>query len=557
MIGWSVRKSSSMVMLPIALLYSAQAAANTQTPQDRADPSVVEQELKLDDKVFDGRPSDPLRVKTADPDAALTRPVLIRAITLEGAVALPPSAYQAATLPYRNRTLSGRELQDLATAIAQVARGAGFGLASAWIPEQTVRDGSIRIAIDEGRIDDVLIKGNAADAAGPFFASIATGAPVRTAELERQLLLAGDLPGVTIVKPRVERAGGRTLLVMTAVRNAVRGRASIDNWGTGNVGPARLHLSVDFNGLLASDDRLTIGGSITPLDPSEFALARASYGKAIGSNGTELSLSAYAARSQPGGTLADRDFEGRSAEASVAINHPFLRSRVASLWGEAEFSVRHSDQSLADARIRKDRLAILKAGLFTTADLAGGSLRARLFASRGLGILDATRGGDPLASRDDGSAIYSKLELWGDYDRDLFGPVSIQLQGEGQIASRPLLSSEEMGLGGRYFLRGYDYREYSGDKGVAGSVELRFALPEIGGPLRAAQLYGYADAGTVGNYRDGSGGGSLASAGGGIRTWLGKTIDASLEVGVPLKNGADPAENLNPRISFVIGSRFE
>jgi hemolysin activation/secretion protein len=135
--------------------------------------------------------------------------------------------------------------------------------------------------------------------------------------------------------------------------------------------------------------------------------------------------------------------------------------------------------------------------------------------------------------------------------------LSFQLQGEGQIASRPLLSSEEMGLGGRYFLRGYDYREYSGDKGVAGSVELRFDLPGWGGFVREAQLYGYADAGTVGNYRDGVGSGSLASAGGGIRTWLGRNIDASLEVGVPLKDGADPDAELSPRISFVIGSRFD
>ncbi len=234
-----------------------------------------------------------------------------------------------------------------------------------------------------------------------------------------------------------------------------------------------------------------------------------------------------------------------------------MRSRSGSLWGEAEFTVRDAEQSLADVTVRKDRLAILKAGLFTNADLAGGTVRARLTASRGLDILDATREDDPMRSRADGSAIFSKLEFWGHYDRSLVGPLSFQLQGEGQIASRPLLSSEEMGLGGRYFLRGYDYREFSGDKGIAGSVELRFDLPELGGPVRGAQLYGYADAGSVGNYGDGTGGGSLASAGGGIRTWLSRNIDASLEVGVPLKDGADPDEELNPRISFVIGSRFD
>ena len=425
------------------------------------------------------------------------------------------------------------------------------------MPEQTVENGLLRVEIDEGRIDDIRIEGDAAGAVRPIFDGLPLGAPVRTADLERRLLLAGDLPGVDIDKPRIERIDGRALLVLRASRDPVRGRASVDNWGSSTVGPVRAHLRVDVNGLLAEDDRLTIGGVVTPLDPKEFALARIAYAKAVGRNGTELTASAYAARSRPGGILSDRDFEGRSLEGSLGINHPFLRSRSGSLWGEVEFTVRDSEQSLADVTVRDDRLSILKAGFFSTADFAGGSARARLTASRGLDILDATRQGDPMRSRADGSAIFSKLELWGHYDRQLAGPFSFQLQGEGQIASRPLLSSEEMGLGGRYFLRGYDYREFSGDKGIAGSIELRFDLPRWGGLVRDAQLYGYADAGTVGNYREGTGGGSLASAGGGIRAWLGRNIDAGVEVGVPLKDGADPNENLNPRISFVIGSRFD
>jgi hemolysin activation/secretion protein len=531
--------------------------ANTQTPQDRSDPSVVEEELRLDGQVFDTGLADALRVAPNSPDAALTRPAFIRSIRLEGASALPASAYAPAALPYKNRTLSGAQLQDLATEIAEVARRAGFGLASAWVPEQTIEDGLLRIEIDEGRIDDVRVEGDAAATVRPFFDGLATGAPVRTIDLERRLLLAGDLPGVQIRKPHIERTGGRALLVLDASREAVRGRAYIDNWGSSTVGPGRAHLSLDLNGLFAKDDRLTIGAVSTPLDPEEFVLGRLAYAKVIGASGTEVFASAYAARSRPGGTLSDRDVQGRSLEASVGINHAFLRSRRASLWGEAEFSVRDSEQSVEGGQLRDDRIVTAKAGLISSADFIGGQARARLTATRGVGILGATEQGDPLASREGGSAIFSKLEFWGDYDRALFGPFSLQLQGEAQIASRPLLSSEEMGLGGRYFLRGYDYRELSGDKGVAGSVELRLDLPDWKGPLRTAQLYGYADAGTVGNYRGGTGGGSLASAGGGVRAWLNPRFDAGLEVGVPLKDGADPDADRKPRISFVIGSRFE
>jgi hemolysin activation/secretion protein len=77
-----------------------------------------------------------------------------------------------------------------------------------------------------------------------------------------------------------------------------------------------------------------------------------------------------------------------------------------------------------------------------------------------------------------------------------------------------------MGLGGRTFLRGYDYRE-----------------------------------GKVSNRGAGLGGGTLASAGGGVRAGLGNGIEASAELGVPLKASpfdADPG----PRFSFTLGVRF-
>jgi hemolysin activation/secretion protein len=113
-----------------------------------------------------------------------------------------------------------------------------------------------------------------------------------------------------------------------------------------------------------------------------------------------------------------------------------------------------------------------------------------------------------------------------------------------------------MGLGGRYFLRGYDYREYSGDKGIAGSAELRFDLKQHIGPVENTQLYVFADAGSVGNYEDGFGSGSLASAGVGARLDLGKKFELGLELGIPLRDGAIADKDYSPRFSFTLAARF-
>ena len=537
---------------------AAAAATGVQGPVDRADPSVVEEELR--DPRTDRKPQEPGRpiIKADDrqSQAPGIGPIEVSAIRVDGPTALPQTAFAAATRPFLGRTLSGSDLRALAGAVADVARRAGYGLATAWIPQQVIQRGVLRVQLDQGRIDGIEASGNAASLVERILAPLADGTAVRTAELERRLLLAEDLYGVSIGKARLSRVDGRNILLIDTRREPAVGRISIDNWGSGTVGPVRAHFSTDFHGVLSAEDRFSFGGVITPLQPREFALIRGGYTKGIGTNGTEFSFGGYAARSQPGGVLRDRDFEGKSVEGSVALSHPLLRRRSASAWGDLELRVRDAEQTRRGVTIRDDRLSVLRASTYFSARAAGGRARARVALSRGLGIFDATREADPLRSRSDGSAIFSKAEFWAHYDREIAGPVSVQVQAEGQVASRPLLSSEEMGLGGRYFLRGYDYREFSGDKGIAGSVELRFDLNTAGGPVRAAQVYTYADAGSVGNLEEGRGGGSLASIGGGVRVWLKPKVEASIEVGVPLREGFDEDQDLDPRISFTLTSRF-
>ena len=533
------------------------ATTGTQNPVDRADPSVVEQELKdpRDTLTKSERSEAPLVDRERAERSALTRPVNINAVAIDGADAIPASAYAAAAAPFLRRDLNAGDLRALASAVANVARRAGYGLATAWIPEQTIDRGQLRLVIDEGRVDEIAASGPAAASVEAVLAPLANGRPVLTRRLERRLLLAGDLPGVTVGKARLERRNGRNLLVVRTWLDRTEGRAVVDNWGTDTVGPLRAQVALALNGLLGVDDRLTFSAVGTPLQPKEFGLVRAAYDKAIGGEGTVVTISGYAARSEPGGILSDRDFEGRSLEATLGVSHPVMRSRAASLWTDVEFNLRDAEQTREEILVRDDRLALLRASGFVLTKIGNGRLRARLTLTRGLGIFDATRAGDPLSSRDEGSAVFSKLDLWTRFDLPLGGRFSLQLQGEAQVASRALLSSEEMGLGGRYFLRGYDYREFSGDKGIAGVAELRFDLPRPASPLKDAQLYIYADAGSVSNYDGGSGGGSLASAGGGLRIQLGRGHDASFEVGVPLQDGAFGKEH-EPRLSFVIGSRF-
>jgi hemolysin activation/secretion protein len=217
--------------------------------------------------------------------------------------------------------------------------------------------------------------------------------------------------------------------------------------------------------------------------------------------------------------------------------------------------VRDSELERGAAMVRDDRIASGTLSVHGFDRFAGGKLRIRAALVQGFDLLGATRFGDPLASRRDAGGVFTKFEGWAEYTRPLGNGFSARAALRTQIADGPLLSSEEMGLGGAHFLRAFDYRERSGDRGVAGSIEMRFDLKNVAQYVDNMQFYSYADAGRVTNLAGGVGGGSLASAGGGVRFELARKWDLGIEVGVPLTAGAEDG-NPDPRFSFTLRTRF-
>ena len=581
------------------LLGFVPAAVMAQSQTDRADPSLMRQEMR------DQRPAPaPMRQSIRiQPQAdggtsAQVGAVMVGAVHVEGAVALPASVFGPAIEPFLGRQLSPADLRQLADAVAKAAREAGYGLATAQVPQQVIEHGILRVIVDEGRIDAVEPTGNGSDAIRPLLRKLVNGRPVRTADLERQLLLAGDVAGlhddgigsfpldprrgqcrwgaeqrghcidgaaVDVLRhpavggpppgARIDRVDGRNVLRLRARQDRAAVRASLDNWGSSPIGPLRARLDVDVNGALFADDQLSIGGLITAAQPREFQFVRGAWSVPLGNGGTQLSVSGYYGHSRPGAALKSRNLEGETLGASLAVSHPLIRIRSASLWARADFSMLNSTLDEQGSRIRRDHIRSATASLDGVSRLGNGWLRGDLSVVQGFSGLGATRRGDPLASRSDAGGAYTKLAFSAQYAGSLGGRFSLSLAGEGQLASRPLLSAEEMGLGGRSFLRGYDDWEVAGDEGATASAELRYDLGKVVPQVHRLQLYTYADAGTVHNLKGGTGGGSLASAGGGLRVTLKNGMDANFELGVPLKHSpvtADP----KPRFSFALTIPF-
>jgi hemolysin activation/secretion protein len=533
-----------------SLLVTAASGQAIQVLPDRADPALITRSLPMP-LSQQATPSAPVR--TATPPASVvgvagaTRPARI---VVDGIEDVPAGTFDRAIAPYVGRSLSPDDLRDLASAVAGAARATGLILATASIQPQPLDNGTLVVTLDEGRVDAVRSLGTPNRAADRILSRLVTHRGMTKHELEGTLLLVGDLPGVTVVNTRYARENGFGILLVTIATDRVSLFAQGDNRGTHEIGPWRTTELASLRGVATAGDEFGILASQTPHDPREFEFVSGRYATPIGRAGAVLDASAFFGTTHAGGDLRRLDLTGRTYGGGVGTSFVLERSRQASLWFDVDLKALENVQRLRGRRFRDDTLSILSGTLRTQDQIAGGSFRGGLTVSWGLPIGGTTRAGDPLASRSDGSARFVTASFEGDWKRPLAGPFAIELAAAGQAASRPLLATAEISLGGPLFGRAYDYSERTGDEGVLGSAELQMDLGNrAGSPLPRFQLYAFADGGTVHNLRRGIGGGSLASTGGGVRLGRGP-FDGSLEVALPINADRIDTRDRSPRVSL-------
>jgi hemolysin activation/secretion protein len=548
-----IRRSGWLLLAWLALPAAAQAQSALAPQHEAAETLAAE-------RMHESQPPPRAEVVQSDAVAGSRQEgnaslhLTLGGILVEGTAVLRSSDFAPVIETYLGRSLSPEELAGLARDIAAVARRKGYPLATAWVPEQQLAEGVLSVHLEEGRIDRVEVRGPGHEAVEARLALLADGQPVTSERLERALLLAGDISGVSIGRPRLVRRDGQNVLVVETSRDRVSGRAALENSGSRSSGPLRAWLSVDIAGVLAGDDRLTLGGVVTPAQPRELQYGEASYTIPVDRNGTQVTAHGYAANGRPGGATFYGQITARSLEAGLTLTHALQRSRTRNLWLSGDVTLHDTDVERDGLTVVQDRTVTAEAAVYANAWVFGGWLRARMSFDQGLGILGATERGDTQSSRFGGGAGFSRVYLWSEFDHPLGHGLSVDLRASGQWASRPLLFSDQFGLGGREFARAFDYWEFSGDEGVAGASELRYdisrGLPQ---PVQRLQFYLFADGGRVSS-RDNGFHASLASTGGGIRAWLTKNIQAEFEVAVPLTHGL--REERDTRFYFSLSQRF-
>ena len=480
--------------------------------------------------------------------------LMVGAINVNGAREIPRDVFAPAIEPFIGKQAGARQLQAMAGAIAKAARDRGYIFASAVVPRQTVESGTVTVQLDAGAVERIRIVGSKNRQLRRVLDAI-VGPAVRRNVLERQLLLAGDIPGITVVSTRYAREGSAATLIVEVAEKRVSGYAGLGNSGSQSLGPARVQLRIDLTGLFDDGDQLTTQLVLTPLQPKELAYGSMRYALGVGNGDTQVGFAAAVGNTKPGDAYSAGRLKGDSLYGAIFVNHALLRSNRASIWANAELAVLRVNEDYDGSRFQHDQIVTLTLSTTMSSRFLGGTLWSGWGIVKGLGVNGTTRAGDPMSSRFGGSGVFTKVTGWADWTRSLSKHWSLRIGTNGQLANRPLLAAQEIAVGGPGFGRAYDYSERFGDNGILGLVELRQQIDRPVTGVDYIQIYGFADGGYIDNLEGGFGNGTRVSAGAGFRAGLGR-MSIGVEAAIPVNARRLETNSKAPRVNLTVGRAF-
>jgi hemolysin activation/secretion protein len=554
------------IYLTTAVVLCLPAMAIAQVPST-ADPSRIDQRLSTPS--LDSGPA-PLAapsvtgpdVKTTVPDGAEKIVFALEGLNIQGNTIFSEADLRPIYAEKIGTDINLADMLNIADKITAKYRNAGYILTRAVVPEQTLsKRATVTIQVVEGFISRVRIEGDLSNNAilNGYAREIEAIRPITAKTLERYLLLANDIPGVKVegILQRSPNLPGAAELAFKTERKIFSGGVSIDNRGSKYLGPLQTSIAASLDNALGLAEQLGINYQTSGNGELSYYGASASIG--INSQGTRISLTGSHTRTQPGFDLERIETRGNSDNLGVQISHPFIRAREENLSGFMRLDGRDTENSQLGVVTSEDRIRSARVGInYQVADTWDGINSANLLYSQGLNALGAKRSGSANLSRTAGQSDYQKLNLELQRIQSLTQDVNLVVSASGQYAFDDLLASEQFGLGGNNFGRGYDASEITGDNGIAGSAEVQYnyrGVPYV----EVMQPYAFYDAGEISlktplasekKER------SLSSTGIGLRLKINDNFSGNLELAQPLTKRIGTENNKDPRFFFGISARY-
>lgn len=494
-------------------------------------------------------PAVPVRPPAAPSTEVPNRPVRVTNVAIEGVTAYPASEIEALTQGLVGPATSLTRIDAARLAILRRYQSDGYVLSAVSV-NMDVASGRLRFIVTEGRIASVKIDGDIGPAATQvlrFLNRLTEKVPIDSATLERYLLLAQDVPGITlhaVLQPSTDEPGALNLIAQVS-RQPVSGLATLDNRAFVNTGPIEGLGVLDFNSFTEFGEKSEI--SLYHAFPNSETFGQASTEFFIGSSGLKLKIYAGSGQTWPTGPLGLEQYNGITTVYGGQLSYPLIRARQQTLNLHVSLDGTESTVNIGTPTVREsyDVVTALRFSAdYALSDLLFGPDHSALNAisgriSQGLPILGATEDNNPNAARLGQQTTFTKFDFQASRTQTLFSPwrdATVALEGllAGQVTGNVLPLTEQFYLGGMQYTRGYYAGQVVGDKALAATAELQlntiFDLSRLHLPSDiSTQFYLFYDWGETWNNQEADPNVHLSSAGGGMRMQVTPRLEVDLE----------------------------
>jgi hemolysin activation/secretion protein len=565
------RTRVSALVLSMAFLAAAPSTLAQQASQITPDEFQPPQQRLTGSLVFSGEPG------LAAPPGSDQLNILISDVSVEGTLPGMESETRLIEARLTRGRIAVSEIFDAVTALEEAYVRAGFVLARVVLPAQNLSDGgSLRISVVDGFVENIdasnvpeRLRARLSQLTRPLIGQRG----VRSSQLERRILLAGDTYGVALGSALATGATpGGTVIILEPNFRRITGFVGFDNAQSDALGRWNLDGGVEFNGQFGLGEVLYLRGTVFPGDgvfgPTPRLRTLAAGGVLpLNADGLNFNLELSDSRSSPDdGTPSKSIFQ----KVSARLYYPPVRSRNLNVTTQLALDLQEDRLYIlaedGDLPWHLDRTTVLRASADAVWLREGGSsFDASAIFSLGLDALGARTAADaedgtPL-SRAGADATFQKLEVSAGYRRAV-GPFNVAFTARGQTSfGDPLVVGEQVGIAELNELSAFASGTLNGDSGwvLRGEVGRPFEIQARGIPV-TLRPYAFAGAGSV--HRENAQEGEVATInasafGLGLEALISRDDFSSASARIEVARGErDDGEEDGTRISVFGSLRF-
>jgi len=476
--------------------------------------------------------------------------VVVERIIIEGNREFSTNELHALVADAQGKTLSLTEIQALTQRITDYYQSQGYPYSQAYLPQQSISDGTLQINILEAVYDTIQINNQSRSQDWLLSATVAplqSGAHIEQEQLQQQLKLLNRLNGVTtrnVLSPG-SMTGSSQLSIDVQDTARLTGYIGADNFGSEYTDEARVSAGVGINNLAGLGDQLSIEGLTTG---SALNYGKAGYEATVTGMGTRLGASYSYLDYELGEELERLGAEGKAEQISAWLSQPVLLSNTS----ELAVSLRYDHKQLEDditlnqffKRRDIDLITAELNGAYYDAYFGGGLNQYGVSSSYGQVDFnnDNAQALDAQTANTQGDfyrigANLSRLQRLGNKGTQAY--ISVY----GQYSPYNLDSAEQFIGGGPFNVRGYESNQLAGSSGYYATLELRQRLVDNPNNQIGAKVFVDTADITLNANRwaglTGSNTAQLSSAGIGVSWESRYGIDASAEAGFPIGSLSD------------------